>query len=43
MDDMVPLYRYWKSSISDHFYTTRLSEISAGLSIGEYGNYGYRY
>jgi len=42
-DDMVPLYRYWKASIGDHFYTTSLAEIGAGLSAGDYGNYNYRY
>ena len=24
----VPLYRYWKASVSDHFYTTNINEIA---------------
>ena len=40
---MVPLYRYWKASISDHFYTTNSAEIGTGLAVGATGNYGYKY
>ena len=34
--EMVPLYRYWKSSINDHSDSTDLSEICEELEIGEY-------
>ena len=36
----VPLYRYWKGSVSDHFYTTNAAEIGTTKS-GQAGNYGY--
>jgi hypothetical protein len=32
----VPLYRYWNSRISDHFYTTNWSDLGAG-------KYGYKF
>ena len=36
----VPLYRYWKSAISDHFYTTNSHEIGT-TTPGKTGNHGY--
>jgi 6,7-dimethyl-8-ribityllumazine synthase len=36
----VPVYRYWKESVSDHFYTTNASEIGAVVQ-GSTGNHGY--
>ena len=36
----VPLYRYWKSGIGDHFYTTNSREIGT-TNPGVTGNYGY--
>jgi hypothetical protein len=36
----VPLYRYWKSSVADHFYTTDAAEIGT-TTPGVEGNYGY--
>ena len=36
----VPLYRYWKSSVSDHFYTTNPKEIGT-TTPGQKGKYGY--
>ena len=39
-DDTIPLYRYWKASVSDHFYTTTLQEIGTA-DPGKEGRYGY--
>jgi len=36
----VPVYRYWKPSDSDHFYTTNTSEIGV-VVVGSSGNHGY--
>ena len=36
----VPLYRYWKGSVSDHFYTTNAAEIGTTVS-GQVGRHGY--
>ena len=36
----VPLYRYWKASISDHFYTTNVNVIGTAKP-GQRGNNGY--
>jgi hypothetical protein len=36
----VPLYRYWKSSIGDHFYTTNTNAIGT-TTPGATGRYGY--
>ena len=36
----VPLYRYWKSDIGDHFYTTSSNEIGT-TTPGVTGNHGY--
>ena len=36
----VPLYRYWKASVSDHFYTTNAEEIGT-TTPGQTGNHGY--
>ena len=36
----VPLYRYWKGSVSDHFYTTNAAEIGT-TTPGQVGRYGY--
>lgn len=36
----VPLYRYWKGSVSDHFYTTNAEEIGTTIP-GETGNADY--
>ena len=36
-----PLYRYWKGSVSDHFYTTNPAEIGT-TSPGQVGKYGYK-
>ena len=36
----VPLYRYWKASVGDHFYTTNSQEI-ATTTPGHKGRYGY--
>eukprot|EP01084_Bolivina_argentea_P211380 359582_1 len=40
--DMVPLYRYWCASCGDHYYNTDSSVIGT-LTIGQIGNYGYKY
>lgn len=37
----VPLYRYWKAEVGDHFYTTNPSEIGT-TTPGEVGNHGYK-
>ena len=37
----VPLYRYWKASVSDHFYTTNIKEIGTAHP-GKVGRHGYR-
>eukprot|EP01084_Bolivina_argentea_P206239 352158_1 len=37
---MVPLYRYWKSGIGDHFYTTNTHEIGT-TKVGRRGKHGY--
>jgi len=37
---MVPLYRYWHATNSDHFYSTNVQEINATTK-GQVGNYGY--
>ena len=36
----VPLYRYWKGSVSDHFYTTNINEIGT-CTPGRRGKHGY--
>ena len=36
----VPLYRYWNSSVSDHFYTINPNEIGT-TTPGQTGKYGY--
>ena len=36
----VPLYRYWKASVMDHFYTTNPNEIGT-TTWGQTGNHGY--
>jgi hypothetical protein len=36
----VPLYRYWKSSLGDHFYTTNANEIGT-TTPGAIGHHGY--
>jgi len=38
--DSVPVYRYFKGGVSDHFYTTNIQEIGTGFK-GELGNFGY--
>ena len=38
----VPLYRYWKGTVSDHFYTTDETEIGT-TTPGEIGNFGYKF
>ena len=37
----VPLYRYWKASVSDHFYTTNINEIGTAHP-GAVGKHGYK-
>lgn len=39
--DTVPLYRYWKGSVSDHFYTTNTNEIGTTI-IGRVGRHEYK-
>ena len=39
----VPLHRYWKASITDHFYTVDTNEIGAHLRPGQSGRHGYVY
>ncbi|CAI8021646.1 hypothetical protein GBAR_LOCUS12817, partial [Geodia barretti] len=39
VEHSVPLYRYWKSANSDHFYTTNPKEIGT-VTPGEIGNHG---
>ena len=39
--DAVPLYRYWKGSVSDHFYTTNADEIGT-TERGQVGKYNYK-
>ena len=39
--DMVPLYRYWKNSKSDHFYTTNIDEIGTATP-GAMGRFDYK-
>ena len=34
------LYRYWKRSVSDHFYTTNAAEIGTTIA-GQVGQHGY--
>ena len=41
VEHSVPLYRYWKSAVSDHFYTTDVKEIGT-ITPGEIANYGYK-
>jgi hypothetical protein len=36
----IPVYRYWKESHHDHFYTTNAGEIGA-TQPGQHGNHGY--
>ena len=36
----IPLYRYWKGSVGDHFYTTNSNEIGT-IQPGHTGHYGY--
>jgi hypothetical protein len=36
----IPVYRYWKESVADHFYTTNASEIGTVVN-GSTGNHGY--
>ena len=36
----VPLYRYWKGGVSDHFYTTNVNEIGTSTK-NQVGRYGY--
>lgn len=36
----VPLYRYWKNTVKDHFYTTHAEEIGT-ITPGKIGNHGY--
>ena len=36
----VPLYRYWKSAVADHFYTTNKREIGTAVP-GRKGKHGY--
>uniref|UniRef100_A0A7M5WJ62 DUF5648 domain-containing protein n=2 Tax=Clytia hemisphaerica TaxID=252671 RepID=A0A7M5WJ62_9CNID len=38
---LIPLYRYWKASIVDHFYTTNIREIGTSVR-GKYGHHGYK-
>jgi len=38
----VPLYRYWRVSNSDHFYTTNPREIGT-TTPGQVGNHGYQF
>ena len=40
VQNSVPLYRYWKSSVSDHFYTTNAHEIGT-TTPGQTGKFGY--
>ena len=35
-----PLYRYWKPTARDHFYTTKIQEIGTAVP-GRNGNHGY--
>mmetsp|Transcript_20152 Transcript_20152/g.17297 ORF Transcript_20152/g.17297 Transcript_20152/m.17297 type:complete len:468 (+) Transcript_20152:271-1674(+) len=37
----VAVYRYWKASVGDHFYTTDASEVGVTIS-GQVGNYDYK-
>ena len=37
----VPLYRYWKPNVKDHFYTTKSSEIGTTIN-GQTGKHGYK-
>lgn len=37
----LPLYRYWNSAVSDHFYTTNANEIGT-TTPGQVGRHGYR-
>ena len=39
--ETVPLYRYWRASVSDHFYTTNPDEIGT-TTPGQVGKYGYK-
>ena len=39
--DLVPFYRYWKSSKSDHFYTTNFEEIGTAIP-GSVGRFDYK-
>jgi len=41
VSNSVPLYRYWNSQISDHFYTVHSWEIGTTIP-GQYGKYQYR-
>jgi len=42
-NDMVPLHRYFKASIANHFYTIYDFEIGSDLQVGEVGNSDYKY
>ena len=37
----VPLYRYWKPNVNDHFYTTKSAEIGT-TTPGQTGRHGYK-
>merc|ERR1711997_818041 len=37
----VPIYRYWSSSIGDHFYTRDLSELGEGNGVYSYEGIGF--
>lgn len=38
---LIPLYRYWNSRITDHFYTTNINEIGTA-TLGQIGKHGYK-
>ena len=40
MSGLTSLYRYWKSSVNDHFYTTNIHEIGTA-ALGITGHHGY--
>eukprot|EP01083_Nonionella_stella_P121267 364276_1 len=39
--NLIPLYRYWKGSVGDHFYTTNAKEIGT-TTAGKVGKHGYK-
>lgn len=41
LTDTVPLYRYWKNSKADHFYTTNMMEIGTAAP-GTVGHFDYK-